>query len=215
VYVPTALPPGFIIEKDYTAKLAGKIERFNGCRVRTATLTLNQEGYIDLSVDVSGKRYDIYTSALDATPTDPGHEGWVGFQGIVKLDGTQIGGVMSGSITIDNEMDTSLYAFPDVGETPGERFALPEGRAKISGNMELVFEDFTMVELAAAGSEITLEWVYTNADGDVLSILLDHAEIPLTSPAIETASGMKLSYNFNAFSSGSDMGLKITLTPHA
>ena len=122
---------------------------------------------------------------------------------------------MSGSITIDNEMDTSLYAFPDVGETPGERFALPEGRAKISGNMELVFEDFTMVELAAAGSEITLEWVYTNADGDVLSILLDHAEIPLTSPAIETASGMKLSYNFNAFSSGSDMGLKITLTPHA
>jgi len=215
VYVPKALPPGFIIEKDYTAKLASKVERFNGCRVRSATLTLNQEGYIDLSVDVSGKRYDIYSAVLDADLTDPGHEGWVGFQGLVKLDGTQIGGVMSGSITVDNELDTSLYAFPDAGETPGERFALPEGRAKISGQMQMVFEDFTMVDLAAAGDEVSLEWVYTNADGDVLSILIDHAEIPLTSPAIETASGLKVSYNFNAFASGSDMGLKITLTPHA
>jgi hypothetical protein len=215
VYVPKALPPGFIIEKDYTSKLASKVERFNGCRARSATLTLNQEGYIDLSVDVSGKRYGVYSSALDATLTDQGHAGWVGFEGIVKLDGTQIGGVMSGSISIDNEMDTSLYAFPNAGETPGERFALPEGRAKISGNMQMVFEDFTMVDLAAAGDEISLEWVYTNAAGDVLSILLDHAEIPLTSPAIETASGLKLTYNFNAFKDGSDMGLKVTLTPHA
>lgn len=215
VYVPKALPAGFIIEKNYTSKIAGKVERFNGCRIPSATLQLPQQGYIELNASVLGKRYGVYSAALDATLTDPGHAAWTGFQGLVKLSGTQIGGVLNGSISIDNEMDSGLYAFPDAGETPGERFALPEGRAKISGDAELVFQDFTMVDLAAAGTEITLEWVYTNAAGDKLSILIDHAEIPLTSPAIDTRSGLKVKYSWSAFALGSDMGLKITYTPHA
>ncbi|WP_295403082.1 phage tail tube protein [uncultured Thiocystis sp.] len=213
-YVPKALPTSFIIEKDYTSKLASKVERFNDCRVKSASLTLNQSGYIDLSVDVLGKRYGIYTAPLDATLTDPTHEGWTGYQGIVNLDGTRVGGVLGATLSIDNEMDGSLYAFPATGETAGERFSLPEGRTKISGSVDMVFQDFAMVDLALAGDEVSLEWIYTNAAGDALSILIDHAEIPLTSPAIETRSGMKVQYNFSAFSSGSDMGLKIVYTPH-
>jgi len=214
VYKPTTLPSSFIIEKDYTSKIASKVERFNGCRVKSAALTLNQSGYIDMNIDVLGKRYGIYTAVLDDTLTDPTHEGWTGYQGLVKLNGTQIGGVLGGQINIDNEMDGGIYAFPDSGETAGERFSLPEGRAVISGSMEMIFEDFTMVDLASAGTDINVEFLYTNVAGDILSIKLDHCEIPLTSPSIETRSGMKMTYEMKGFSSGSDMGLVITYTPH-
>jgi len=213
VYVPKALPTSFAVEKDYTSKLASKVERFNGCRVASASLTLNQEGYIDLSASILGKRYSINAAVLDATPDDGGHVGWSGFQGIVKIDGTQAGGVLGGSLAIDNEMDGNIYCFPDIGETAGERFSLPEGRAKISGSMDVVFQDFSMIELAQAGTEVSLEWVYTDVAGNVLSILVDHADLPLNSPAIDTPSGMRISIPFTGFSSGSDMGLVITHTP--
>jgi len=122
---------------------------------------------------------------------------------------------MNASISIDNDMDTGIYTYPASGETAGERNSLPEGYAKISGNVEMVFEDFTMIDLAYAGTETTIEWVYTNSGGDVLSILLDHVDIPLQTPSIETRSGLKVNLNWMAFASGSDMGIEVTYTPAA
>jgi hypothetical protein len=213
--VPDALPAGFVVEVDWTSKIASKVERYNGCRVKSAKIDLPQSGHLPMTLDIAAKRYSIATAVLDATPTDGGHESWVGYDGIVKRGGTQIGGVMNASINIDNDMDTGIYTYPASGETAGERNSLPEGYAKISGNVEMVFEDFTMIDLAYAGTETTIEWVYTNSDGDVLSILLDHVDIPLQTPSIETRSGLKVNLNWMAFASGSDMGIKVTYTPAA
>lgn len=215
IYVPKDLPSSFIIEKDYTAKLASKIERFNGCRVKSATIDMPQSGYVNLNIDVLGKRYGIYPTALDSSLTDPQHVAWTGYQGNVKKDGVCIGGVLSASISIDNEMDGSTYCFPIGTDTPGERFSLSEGRAMITGNLELVFQDFTLIEIAQAGTDISFDFTYTSAANDELKLTIDHCEIPLTTPAIDTAAGLKLSFTFNAFASGSDMGLKATYKPHA
>jgi hypothetical protein len=217
VFVPTALPTSFQIEKDYTAKIASKVEALKGCRIGQVQLACPQEGFSKATFQISGRRYAIRTAPLDATLTDLGHTGWTGFKGIVKLGGTQIGGVRDLNITIDNELATDIYTFPSSGGTPGERFSLPEGRAVISGTMTLVFEDFTLIDLATAGTETTIEIIYTNGTGagtatnEQLSILLDHVDIPLVSPRIETPSGMEIQVPFSGFKSGSDMGLEITL----
>lgn len=211
VYTPGALPPGFIIEKDYTSKVASRVERFNGCRVKSATFTFNQSGYVDLSIDIAGKRYGIYPEVLDSALTEYEHEAWTGFQGIVKLNGVRIGGVMSGSVTIDNEIDTSMYAFPGPDDTPGERMSLPEGLAKITGQMEVVFENFDLIDIANAGTAVSLEWVYTNADGKKITFAITPCEIPLTSPTIESRSGLKVTYSFSAFVNEAAEGLTVTL----
>jgi hypothetical protein len=216
-FIPKSLPPGFILEKDYTAKIASKVERFNGCRVASAQFSFPQEGFATCSISVSGKRHSINAAVLDATLTDPGHNGFSGFKGVVKRAGVQVGGVLSASLSIDNEMDTSLYTFPATGATAGERGALPEGLARITGQIETVFEDFAIIDLAKAGTDTTFEWVYQTGTGagtagnEYLSFLVDHSDIMLASPPIETASGLKVTYNFNAFASGAAMGLLVTL----
>ena len=216
-FIPKTLPPGFILEKDYTAKIASKVERFNGCRVASAQLSFPQEGFATCSISVSGKRHSINAAVLDDTLTDFGNDGFSGLQGVVKRGGVQVGGVLSASLSIDNSMDTSLYTFPASGATAGERGALPEGLARITGQIETVFEDFTIVDLAKAGTDTTFEWIYQHGTGDgtagneYLSFLVDHSDIMLASPPIETASGLKVTYNFNAFASDPAMGLLVTL----
>lgn len=217
VFVPAALPAGFQVEKNYTAKIASKVEAFQGCRIASMALACPQEGFGKATFQVGGVRRTMRTAPLDATLTDLGHTGWTGFKGIIKLGGTQIGGVRDLNISVDNEMKLDNYTFPATGGTPGERFSLPEGRAVISGSMTLVFEDFALIDLADAGTETTIEILYTNGTGagtagnETLSILIDHADIPLTSPRIETPSGMEVQYSFSGFKSGSDVGLEVTL----
>lgn len=216
-YIPKALPAGFIIEKDYTSKLASKIERFNGCRIASANFNFPQEGFATCDLTISGKRYSINAAVLDASLTDPGHNGLTGFKGVVSRAGTQLGGITSMSLTVDNSMDTGIYAFPGTGETAGERFSLPEGRAMISGTIEAVFQDFTLIDLALAGTETSFKILYTTGTGagtagnESLSIEIDHADIPLASPSIETESGLKVSIPFKGFASGADLGLEVIL----
>lgn len=217
VFKPGALLPGFVLEKDYTSKLANKVERFNGLRVASAELGFVQEGPITLSLNCEGKRYSVNAAVLDATLTDPGHRAWAGFNGVVKRGGAVIGGVRGATLTIENNLATDIYCYPDVGETPGQRFSLAEGQVKVSGSIDLVFQDFTLIDLAAADTATSFEWTYTfgtgagTANNEQISFALNYCSLPLNSPSIETPSGMQITVPFTAFAEGSDLGLIVTL----
>jgi hypothetical protein len=118
-FVPDALPAGFRVEKDYTAALASKVERFRGCRISSATFTLPQEGFVTAEFQIAGKDHAIITAPLDAAPADPGHAGFTGFEGTVKQGGSPLGYVMSGSLTIDNSLRTDMFVIGG-----GELYAL-------------------------------------------------------------------------------------------
>lgn len=216
VFKPTALP-SFILERDFTAKIATKVDRFNGCKVASATFNFPQQGAASVSMQIEGKRYTVSTAALDATLTDTGHVEWSGFQGVVKRGGSQIGGVLSATVQVENEMNTDTYCFPASGETPGQRFSLSEGRARISGTIETVFNDFTLIDLAAAGTATSFSWTFTHGTGagtagnEQMIVEITDCEIPLTAPTIETPAGLRVSIPFMGYLNSTELGLKITL----
>lgn len=215
---PAALPVGFWAAKDYTSKLASKVELFNGLRVASLGLSFPQEGEQTLNLNLIGKSHSITTAPPDATLDDPGHTGWSGFEGIVKVGGSQVGGIIKLDMNIDNEMPGGPYAFPATGETPGFRFSNPEGQAAISGSMELVFENFSLIDLAMAATDTTFEVLLSRGTGlgsagnESCSFKIDHSLIARTSPPLNTASGMLLTVQFSAFASGAtDKGLVVVL----
>lgn len=218
VFRPKALPIGFMVEKDYTAKIASKVERFNGLRIASADFDFQQEGFCTASFAVMGKSHSIASAVLDSSMDDYGHTGFTGFEGIVKQGGSQIGGVTGFKLKVDNSMPGGPYCFPASGETAGQRLSNPEGRAKISGSMDLVFQDFSLLDLAIAGTETTFEVTLQHGTGlgtagnEKITFLVDHAIVPRKSPPLETEAGIILSVEFSAFASGAtDMGLVVTL----
>jgi len=217
VFVPGDLPPGFRVETDWTSAIASKVNAYKGLRINSGSLTLPQEGFAKLNMSLLGKSHAVITAPLDDTPTDPGHEGLVGFEAIIKHGGARVGGVTSMSVEVNNNLGSDVYCFPATGETAGERFSLAEDKVVISGTLETVFQDFTFIDLGIAGTETTFEVVYTRGTGDgtagneTISFLIDHADVPLMTQTIETQAGLKASIPFKAFASGTDMGLVVTL----
>jgi len=213
VFVPSALPAGFRVEKDYTAALASKVEAFRGLRMAGATFNFPQEGFCTAEFSLAGKDHNIITAALDDTPSDPGHAGFTGFDAVVKQGGAALGEAISGTLQIDNSLRTDLFTVGSAGLV----HSLPEGRCRISGTLSLVFEDFSLFDLATARTETTFEFALSRGDADgtagdeTLSFLIDHADITRSSPPLETESGITVDVEFRAFASGSDLGLQVTL----
>jgi hypothetical protein len=215
---PKALPVGFWAAKDYETKLADKVELFNGCRIASMDMAFPQEGPATFAMQILGKSHSIITAPPDASIDDPGHNEFSGFEGIVKIGGTQVGGVTSLTLRLDNEMPGGPYVFPATGASPGYRGSNPEGQAAISGTIETVFEDFSLFDAALASTDTTFEVILSRGDGDgtvgdeKVSFLIDHSLIARASPPLNTASGMLVSLSFNGFASGAtDMGLVVVL----
>ena len=213
VFTPTELPVGFSVEKDWTAEIASKVERFTGCRINSATFSFPQSGFVTLDLDVMGKSHVIAAAVIDDTPSDPGHRGFGAYEATVKLDGSTICTLTSGSLVIANALSGDLYTLC----SGGERYSLAEGRCMVSGTMELVFEDFDLIEAAAAGTAISLEFILSRGtglgavDNESLSLLVTDADIARASPPIETEAGIVVSYSFEAFADGADLGIQATL----
>ena len=194
------------------------MERFNGLRISSAELKFGQEGFATLSMQVLGQRHTINAAVLDATLDDPGHTGWAGFNGIIKKAGTQIGGITELTIKIDNNMPGGPYTFPASGGTAGVRYSNPEGRASISGSITTVFEDFTLLDAAIAGTDtsFTAELAFGTGAGSAgnekCTFTVDHSLIARRSPPLDTEAGLILPLDFSGYASGApDMGLVVTL----
>lgn len=220
---PKALPTGLIVEKDWTANIASKVEHFLGCRVGQATIDIPQEGAATLSMQLQGAKYAIAAAVLDASLADPGHTGWFAPDCTVKVGGSTVTTVKSVQFTVNNNMDGGRYALG----SGGERIDLPEGFADVTGSVTAIVSTDLFsgyIDKAVARTDTTLEVILTFGNGlggsagnENLSIKLDHAQIELATPPITSPGGMEVSFTFTSYKSGStDKGLvAVLLSPLA
>ncbi len=220
---PSALPVGLIVERDWTANIASKVEQFLGCRVGQATIDIPQEGAATLQMQLQGAKYTITTAPLDASLGDTGHTGWFAPDCAVLIGGSASTVVKSVQFTINNNMDGGRYALGSAGE----RIDMPEGFADVTGSCTVIV-DATLfsafIDKANARTDTSLEVTLTFGTGDgsaagkeKLSLKLDHAIIELATPPISSPGGMEVTFNFTSFRSGStDKGLvAVLLSPLA
>ena len=220
---PKALPVGLIVERDWTGKITSKVEHFLGCRVASATIDIPQEGAATLQLQLNGAKYAIAAAPLDASLGDTGHTGWFSPDCAVKVGGSAVTNLKSVQFTIANNMDTGRYA---IGNS-GERTDLPEGFADVSGSVTAIVDTTLFsayLDKAIARTDTALEVILTfgtglgaTAGNESLSIKLDHAQIELNTPPINSPGGMEVSFNFSGYKSGAtDKGLvAVLLSPLA
>ncbi|WP_020505646.1 phage tail tube protein [Lamprocystis purpurea] len=214
-FVPGTLPAGFSVEKDWRTDITSKVELFKGCRLNAATFTFPQAGFVTADLEVMGRERTIATTPRDAAAVEPGtgHAGFTSLEASLKQGGSVLAAAMEGSLKVENNLSGDVYTL----SLAGKRYALASGRCAISGSVKVVFDAFTLVDLADAATDTTVEFVLTRGTGagsagnEMLTFTVTHCELMPTSVPVDTEAGIIATFEFVAFSSAADPGLSVVL----
>lgn len=201
------LPVGFIVEKDFGSNISGsgRYVYDNGCRVASATFNFPQEGFPTASVNVTGALETADSTPLDASPDDEGATSFSAFDATILEGGGAISTVTSCSFTIDNGLDDGVYV---IGGS-GQRAALPEGFATVTGTLTSLFDSYTLINKAINSTETAIKITLSRGDGlgsagnESMDFHLQQLKYELTSQPIDGPQGLVTQLSFKGYKSGS------------
>lgn len=217
-----ALPVGMGFEVDYSSAIAtpGRFLRYAGCRISKGKFTFKPDGLIEADYDLVGSSFDwSATSTIDAAPDDFGHNGFSMFTAALNEGGSASAVVQQVDLTLDNQLDTSLYTIGG----GGKRGALPEGFFATNGTVTALFQDMSILTKALNNTDSSLSITFTKGTGDgtagndYLQFSIPHLQYELMAPPIDGPKGLlaKLNFTGNRVGTGED-GFTVTLkTPRA
>lgn len=196
------LPAGMVIEKQFKDLATPKFFLYNGCKVNQFKCDVKPEGMIDCSVSVLGARETIADASFDGTPTDIGHKPFDGFSGSVKQGDAAIGIVTDFNFTFDNALDGDTYVL----DGTGERYSMAEGKVKVEGAIQVIFDSLTLYNLAIGHTETSLELHFMFGDGtgasagnEKLSFYFDEIIFKPQAPVVSGPTGLQVEMPFEAF----------------
>ena len=181
---------GLTIEKAFTN--IGQYFVYKGCRVNSMNINLIQEGYHDVTFDFLGKNETINNASFSTSAYSPTKSGYTGYQCTVSIDGNLEQYVVSGSINIQNNVETDGYVLGSQ-----ERASAEYGKRECSGDITMFFEDVTLYEKYLAGTEVPIVFNFTNGY-DSLKITFPKCKLSGESPNIDSTGGINLKLGFNA-----------------
>lgn len=190
--------PGLSIEKAFPN--ISQYFKFTGCRLNSMTLNLVQEGFHEVTWDMVGKNETLDTSTqIVGDGVFPTKNGFTGYECQIALklaDGgtyTDMGNIVSGSITINNNIETDGYVLGSA-----ERASAEYGKRECNGNFQVFFEDATMYNYYVLGTEVGLKFTFTNLTGQIIVIEFPRCKLSGEAPKIASPGGLNLPMNFSA-----------------
>ena len=198
------LPAGMTIEKYFPDLAVPTWFRYNGCKVNSFKVAIKSEGMITASVDIIGAKETVATGfggTFDANPTDRGHTPFDGFECTLLEGGTSLGIGTEVNFSIDNGLDSSNYVI----DGTGERYSMPEGFAKVTGNVKCLFDSVAMYNKAVAHSETSLVVTLAKGTGagtignEKMIFYFDEMVFKPAAPVVEGPTGLFVSLDFEAY----------------
>jgi hypothetical protein len=201
-YKVGTLPAGMTIEKYFPDLAVPYWFKYNGCKVNSFKVAIKPEGMITSSVDILGAKETLSSGgSFDYNPTDRGHTPFDGFECTLLEGGSSLGIGTDVSFTIDNGLDGNTYVI----DGTGERYSLPEGFAKVTGNVKCLFESVAMYNKAIAHTETSLVITFTKGTGagtsgnEKLIFNFDELVFKPAAPVVEGPTGLFVSLDFEAY----------------
>lgn len=174
--------------------------KYSGCRINSMNINLVQEGFHEVTFDFIGKEETLATATqIDGSPVYGNKNGYTGYQCVVSTDHASagnfvaLGNVVSGSISINNNVETDKYVLGSSARAS----ALP-GKRECKGDFTVFFEDAALYNVYKTGVECAIKFVFTNVTGQTLTILFPVVKLGGEAPKIASAGGVNLPLNFQA-----------------
>lgn len=175
--------------------------RFLGCRVAKGSFKFGSSGFAEATFDVRGATFsNDGGAALDASPDDYGHTAFSMFRASIEVDGASYALAQDVTLDIDNDADDSNFVIGG----GGVRGSLPYGFLRVSGSVNALFSDATLLNKAIAGTAAALRIELYNGTGagtsgnEMLVFRIPAVKFEAKTPTVEGPRGVKLQLSFNA-----------------
>jgi hypothetical protein len=196
------LPQGMVIEKRFPDLAVPYWFKYNGCKVNSFKVAVKPEGMITGSVDIIGAKETLSSgTSFDPNPTDRGHTPFDGFECTLLEGGTSLGIGTEVNFSLDNGLDGNNYVI----DGTGERYSMPEGFCKVTGNVKCLFDSVAMYNKAVAHTESSLVVTFAKGTGagtagnEKLIFYFDELVFKPSAPAVEGPTGLFVSLDFEAY----------------
>jgi Phage tail tube protein len=129
-------------------------------------------------------------------------------QGSIKRAGSPVGNLTGGSVTYSNNLE-KIETIRDDGLIEGADPTI----AALTGRIDVRFADTTLIDLAAVGSPVDLEFAYTLSAQMKLVLTAHEVYLPKPKLAVEGPGGVQASFDFRgAKNTVAGRMLTVTLT---
>lgn len=206
--------PSFLIEKAFTD--ITKYIRFEGCKINSFSIDFAANERPQVSFDIVGAGVTHLTSPYDSTPTDNGY---------APFSPYHISSLLEGGTTLSNAVRINRFSFSNnlAGDLyllggGGERADLPEGIVKVSGTLQVMFEDFNLLNKALNSTESSLKIIYSIGSGngsngnEYCEFYVPKLTYALNSPVIDGPRGVLAELDFTGYYTGqTETSLQITI----
>lgn len=201
------LPPGMFVEKGFLNLDTPQYFKYYGCKVNSVKWSFKPEGYIDTtfslmgaSMTVTGTSFQTYPTDYTSTTTSYGG-GFTGFECTLKEGGTSFGIVTALELTIENNLDGTVFVI----DGTGTRYSMPEGLVKVSGTATALFDDMAKFNKALTNTSTSLQITLKHgagtgaANNEMLDIWIDELVFEPSSPVISGPGGIMVELPFTGF----------------
>lgn len=203
----------FVIEKGFTDLTTPEYFKYNGCKINKFSLEASPEGFQKISFDFMGTKETASTTSFDATLTDLGKSSFGGFQAAILEGGGAIANVSKVSLSIENNIEGQYV----IGGA-GLKQSLNAGTVKVSGSIDALFEDMTLLTKAINTTESSLKITYTSGTGagtagnESIEFLIPELFYKQDTPTVSGDKGVMVTLSFEAFYTNSTETSAVQIT---
>jgi Phage tail tube protein len=204
--------PSFSMDESMDLAAATKYKRSLGVRVDKLGFTWAADGFLSTKFTLLAKSVTQQSTYL-GTPTvpidyttQPVYDHLMAAAADVKLNGTSVSQIISGSLDISHNHFPDHYVFGGAGV----RRSLPRRRATVNGKIKTFFEDTVIYALAKAGTYVALDLKWTNGAAS-FQLVVPRVRLKPTDPKIPNGP-LEVEFSFEASYDGTALTSVKTVT---
>jgi len=186
------LPVGLTVQVGFTD--LGEYHLYDGCRINSLAVNATSEGVCVFDVGVVGQGVTRAATTMDASPTSYTSSAIDHFAATIKEGGGATTIVTDVSLTLNNNLDTSMYVVGGAGSL-GD---LPTGMATVTGSLTALFQSDALLTKGRAHTESSLELTWTSGTSSLVLTVPELVYEP-AAPTISGQAGVRATMNFRGY----------------
>ena len=187
--------PSLTLEAAFTDLATDKFSRFLGCKIGGFSLDVGGDGELVMTLNTVGADHSFQAAAFDASPTVVTLARVNNFQAAVTEGGSTLANAKLINLAVDFGLDTSQYVIGGAGALG----AIPEGTVKVSGRVQTLFEDTTLLDKGANLTESGLKITITGSASSIVEFEIPELFYEWSSPDVPGPQGLMVDMAFQGF----------------